>query len=259
MTEAQGTGTRPRSILIVDDRRYREISQSPQYVDLLQDPESAVVPYSVRPESNEIQVIAIREMLLQAGQLVSGALLIKNPYEDEVYAFADSALEIFASAKYHHLANVARLLGAKEVDFIEAKVERETNRVQAALKAIIPGLGGGEVDVANEVAKKLDERLQGEMRFTGADAAIDDALGYIRDHYLSNDHQLQALVDMRRGENSLQHYKMSLSATRESDANFKCAARVSSKVPAKAINIGATFANNAESFRNIEITTEISF
>lgn len=259
MTHSSLGAPHPRSVFVADDRLYREIAQSPDYVELLEDTEAIIVPYSAPPEGNEVQVRVVRDLLVAAGQLVTGALLIKNPYDDDLYAYADDALETFASAKYHHLANVARLLGAKEVNFIEAKVERETGRAEAALRALIPGLAGGEVDVTHEVARKLEDRLQGQMKFPGSEPALDDAVEYVRRRHLTNDHQIQALVDMRRGNNSLRQYKMSLSASRESDVNLKSAAKISSKIPTKAIDIGASFAQRAESFRNIEITTEITF
>jgi len=258
MTEPRSAAPRPRSVLVADDHLYREIAQSPEHVALLEDPEAMVVPYSARPEGNEIEVMAIRDLLVASDQLVSGALLVKDPYENDRYAFADDAVESFASAKYHHLANVARLLGAKEVRFIEARIERDAAASEGGARIKIPGFGA-EADRSNEITKKLEDRLQGEMRFAGSEPAVEEAIEYVRRRYLANDHQIQALIDMRTGANPLHSYKMSLSATRESDANLRSAAKIASRIPAKAIDIGAGFARNINSFRNIEITTEISF
>ena len=99
MTEPRSAAPRPRSVLVADDHLYREIAQSPEHVALLEDPEAMVVPYSARPEGNEIEVMAIRDLLVASDQLVSGALLVKDPYENDRYAFADDAVESFASAK----------------------------------------------------------------------------------------------------------------------------------------------------------------
>lgn len=259
MTELRPVALRPRSILIAEDDLYHEIARSPEQVELLQDPEAMVVPYSARPEENEAAVVAMRDLLIAAGQLVSGALLVKDPYEDDHYAFASTAVETFASAKYHHLANVARLLGATEVRFVDAKVGRDVESAEVGAKAKILGLVGAEADLSSELKKKLNDQLQGEMRFAGSDPAIDEANEYVRRQYLASDHQIRALIDMRAGSNPLLSYKMSLSATRESDVNLRSAAKIVSKIPSKSFDIGASFERDVHSFRNIEIITEISF
>lgn len=259
MTTSRPVSPLPRSIFVADDATYRDLAQSPEYVELLEDTEAVVVPFSARPEGNEALVAVVRDLLVASGQLLTGALLIKNPYDDDLYAYADDALETFASAKYHHLATVAMFLGAREVSFLEAKAEKDVRQAEAGMRVRIPGLAGAEGDVTTEVARKLEERLQGEMKFAGSEPDIEEARSYIRKHHLHNDHQIQALVSLRSGGNHLLHYKMALSASRESDANLKCAAKISSKIPSKAIDLGATFARQSNSFRNIEIITEIAF
>ena len=259
MTELRPVALRPRSILVADDHLYQEIAQSPDHVELLQDPEAMVVPYSARPEGNEVDVMAMRGILIAAGQLVTGALLVKDPYVDDHYAFAGSAVETFASAKYHHLANVARLLGATEVRFVDAKVGHDAESAEAGGKAKILGLVGAEAHRSSEIKKKLKDQLQGEMRFAGSEPAIEEANEYVRSRYLANDHQIRALIDMRAGSNPLLSYKMSLSVTRESDVNLRSAAKIVSKIPSKSFDIGASFERDVHSFRNIEIITEISF
>lgn len=249
---------RPRSLLIVDDAMYLEIAESPEYVELLEDTGALIVPYSAAPESHKAEVLAIRELLVSTGQLVAGALLVKNPFDDDHYSFADDAVEVFASEKYHHLATVAKLLGATEVRFGQAKLERNVSAAEGGLGGRIPLLSV-KANVKNDTTKKLEEQLRGAMTFDGSKPAIEEALDYVNRRHLTTDHQIRALITMRTGSNPIKSYQMSLSATKESDANLRSAAKIASKIPSKAIEIGANFARNAHAFRNIEITTEITF
>ncbi|TFB66161.1 hypothetical protein [Cryobacterium sp. Hz9] len=258
MANIEGMSALPRSVLVADDRLYRAISQNPDSVTLLEDLDAMVIPYSGRAEVNEQQSASIREVLLAAGQLISGALLIRNPYETASYEFAEYAIESFASAKYHALANVARLLGAREIHVVDAKVAHTVAKSGAGVKAKIPA-GGAEAEISKEVSKKLEERLEGHMKFPGAEPAPEDALVYLRRRNLSNDQQLRDLVEMRTGANPISHYKVTLSGTRESAANLRSALKIANAGPVKAVDIGASFSKTAESISSIEITIEIAF
>ncbi|MFJ4998645.1 hypothetical protein ACIP5T_10860 [Microbacterium sp. NPDC088619] len=250
----------PRSVLVADDSLYLDITGDSDSVALVDDLDAMVVPYSVMPAGNETQVNAVRELLRAAGQLIPGALLIKNPYESEVFEFSEYALESFASAKYHHLATVAKLLGATDVRFEDAKIERQTASTNGGVRAMIPGLGGGDTDVSKEVARKLDARLEGQLTFGGGEPDPEAALEFLRRHNLANDQQLKSLVEMRTGSNPIQGYRMTLSGTRESDANLRAALSIAESVSGKkGINVGASFTREVKSIRSIEITTSIRF
>ncbi|MEJ1922509.1 hypothetical protein [Microbacterium sp. KHB019] len=209
---------------------------------------------------NEVQVDAVREVLRAAGQLIPGSLLIKNPYEAEVFEFSEYALESFASAKYHHLATVAKLLGATDVRFEDAKIERQTTSTNGGVKALIPGFGGADADVSKEVARKLDARLEGHFTFGGDEPDPRAALDFLRLHNLANEQQMRSLVEMRTGSNPVQGYRMTLSGTRESDANLRAALSIAESISGKkGVSVGATFTREVKSIRSIEITTSIKF
>lgn len=248
----------PRSILVADDHLYREILSSPDSIELLEDVDALIVPYSLTAQVNEEQVAAIRALLLESGQLTAGALLIKSPYERARYESAQYAMESFASAKYHALANTARLLGATEIHFVEANVDQNLAARGGELKAKIP-VGSAGADITKEMSKKLEERLEGRMNFPGSDPAPAEALAYLERRNLSRDQQLSDLVEMRTGANLISKYKMTLSGTRESAANLKSALKIASAGPVKALEIGASFSTTAQSISSIEITTEITF
>lgn len=250
----------PRSVMVAEDSLYLDIASDPASVGLLDDRDALVVPYSVMAAGNEAQVNAVREVLRAAGQLIPGSLLIKNPYEAEVFEFSEYALESFASAKYHHLATVAKLLGATEVKFEDAKIERQTTSTKGGVKALIPGLGGADAEASKEVARKLDARLEGHLTFAGGEPDTEAALDFLTAHNLSSEQHLKSLVEMRMGANRVQGYRMTLSGTRESDANLRAALSIAESISGKkGVSVGTTFSREVKSIRSIEITTSIKF
>lgn len=249
----------PRSVLVADNSLYLDIASDASAVELLDDLDAMVIPYSVLPAGNSVQVTAVRELLRAAGQLIPGSLLIKNPYENEIFEFSEHALESFASAKYHHLATVAKLLGAREVRFKDAKIERQTTATAGGIRAILPSIIS-DADVSREMARRLDARLKGVMTFGGGEPDPQAALEFLNAHNLANDQQLKSLVAMRTGSNPIQGYRMTLSGTRESDANLRAALSIAESISGeKGASIGASFTREVKSIRSIEITTIIDF
>lgn len=257
MTENDASHSLPRSVLVASDQSYKEILTDPNAVARLRDREALVIPYSAKPEVNEEQVESLRSLLREAGQLASGALLIKNPYEAEGYVSANDAIETFAVAKYHHLAVVASLLGAREVRVVEAKVERKSSESRGNAKAGVKGVGV-EADASAKFADELEAQLHLETDFAGSDPHSEDALAYIRAHNLAGEHALTTLVSMRSGKNPVERYKMTLSGTKESELNIKSALKIATAIP-KAVELGGDFSRTAGSISSIKITTEIKF
>lgn len=248
----------PRSVFIADDRLYHAIAGDPKTVQLLVDPDSMIVPYSAKAEVNAAAVTAVRRIVIAAGQLAVGALLIKNPYDDASYELADAAIEAFTSAKYHVLANVARLLGAKSVRFVEAKVEQTNVKWDAELKAKLH-IGGGAANASREVEKRVEESLEGVLQFAGGDADVDEALDYLRSRRLLADQQLNALIEMRKGANQMSDYQMKFNGVKEADASFRSAVNLANAGPVKALGVGASFSRTVTSLGRIEITIKITF
>ncbi len=247
----------PRSVLVVDDHLYREISESPDSVDLLDDLDAMVIPYSAKAEVNVAEVASIRRLLLDAGQLAPGSLLVKNPYTPAAYEPADLALEAFALAKYHALANVAKHLGATKVSFVDAQVDNAESSWNATAKAKAP-VAKADIQVSREVTQKIANKLHGEMTFDGAAPDIDSALESLRVRNLMSDQQLRYLIELRTGTNPIASYKMTLSGTRESSANLRSALNLAVSVP-KAGDGSASFTRVVTTISNIDITTEITF
>ena len=248
----------PRSVLVVDDRTYWRIAADASSVDLLADAEAMIVPYSATPEVNSGEVARVRDLVQASGQLSTGALLIKNPYDDSGYELADFAIEAFASAKYHALANVARLLGATSVAFLEARVEQANSKWVADIKAAVK-LGSGDAEASREVKKKVEDSLEGRIEFPGGDPDIDAAVAYLGRRRLASDQQLASLVDMRSGDNSMNSYKMLINGAKEADANFRSAVNLANSGPVKMLGVGASFTRTVRMVSRIEIKIEITF
>ena len=248
----------PRSILILSEAKYSELTRDPSSVELLADSDALVIPFSGKAEGHQEDVEAIRSLLSDRDLLVSGALLIRNPYEVASFEFAEDAIEAFASAKYHELANVARLLGARTIDFVEVKVEQNRSATHGSLTAKVSA-GGGKADVSQDVRRKIEERLEGHIEFGGGEPDGEGAREYMKRRRLLNDQQIAALVEMRAGSNPVQRYRMTLNGTRESTTNLKSALKLANAGPIKAAEIGAAFSKTAESINRIEITTDIEF
>lgn len=247
----------PRSVLVVDDDTYRQISEGPDSVDLLDDLDAMVIPYSGKAEVNIAEVAALRRLLLEAGQLIPGSLLVKNPYTPATYEPADLALESFALAKYHALANVAKHLGATKVSFVDAQVDDAESSWNAAAKARVT-VAKADAQLGREVTQKIAKKLHGEMTFDGAAPDIDSALESLRVRNLMNDQQLRYLIELRTGINPIASYKMTLSGTRESSANLRSALNLAVSVP-KSVEGSASFTRVVNTISNIDITTEITF
>ncbi|MEK7663385.1 MAG: hypothetical protein AAB357_04365, partial [Actinomycetota bacterium] len=224
-------------------------------IELLENQDAMVVPYTGSIKVNAESVGAIRNVLLSSGQLAPENLLIKNPFTTTGYVQATSAqdaLATFAADKYHHFANVIRLLGAREVHLEEAKGVDQTLEVQGKAKG--NKVATAELDASIGIRKKITARLQAEMAFPGADAAPEEALAYMQKHLLSGDPQMEALVEMRRPPNQIQKYKLSFNCLRESATNVKAAASV-----AALVGLGLNFNFDTHALNDIEIVTEITF
>lgn len=98
------------------------------------------------------------------------------------------------------------------------------------------------------------------MTFAGGEPDTEAALDFLRLHNLANEQQLKSLVEMRTGANPVQGYRMTLSGTRESDANLRAALSIAESISGKkGISVGTTFTREVKSIRSIEITTSIKF
>lgn len=252
-----GTPRMPRSILVVSDQDYRALSQDPDDVERLEDREALVVPFSTDPEVNEEEVRLVRELLEDSGQLATGALLVRNPYDSANYVSAAEAIESFALAKYHHLAVVASLLGARAVRVTDAKVERHTSDVRVTAKVGAKG-ASGEADSSTAYAEEIAAHLKLETDFSGSDPNPTEALAYVQEHNLATEHAITALVHLRRGANPVIRYQLTLDATRESQRNVTSAVKLATALP-KLAEGGLDFTRNASHVGSIKITTEITF
>lgn len=259
MTDSKDNIRMPRSILILPVATYGDLTRSREWADLHEDADEAlVIPYSGKASASQEVVDEIRALLSEQDLLESGSLLIRSPYDADHYERAEDAIEAFASAKYHEVALIAGLLGARSVRFVEVKVDQNRSRAAGALAAKIPA-ASAKADVSQDVARNIEKRLEGDFTFDGADPDIKGARDLIKRKRLSSDRQIAALVEMRAGTNPIKRYRITMNGTRESTTNVKSALRIAHAGPIKAADIGVDFVRTVEAISRIEITTEIEF
>ena len=258
LAERMHAGRMPKSVLVASDELYQQIAAGPDSVDLLQSLDAMVVPYSVSPHFHELQVVAVREHLETQGQLINGSLLIKNPYDPDSFELAENAIAAFTDAKYHAMANVARLLGAVEVTLKETRVESQIEAWNAQLKGRFR-IGDGKASAQREVKKKISALLDVHFVFRGGAPSLEEAREYLERRNLTNDYRLRELLEMRTGASKIIKCELKMSGTKESDSNFASGLELANAGPVKLLQIGASFTKTLQSVKNVEVTTEILF
>lgn len=258
MSEGPVMPPMPKSVLVAPDDLYHRIASGPHTVELLERLDAMVVPYSVTPLFNESTVLAVRDHLESEGQLLRGALLIKNPYDPVTFELAENSLEAFTEAKYRATANVARLLGAVEVTCKETRVESESQSWNADLKATFK-VGDGSANAKREVKKRVHARLDLHYVFSGGEPSPSEALEYLERRNLAHDYRLRDLIEMRTGTHRVVKTELMLSGTRESDSNLACGLELANAGPVKLLEIGASFTTTMQAVKDVEITVEITF
>lgn len=258
MTDPLDIARLPRSVLVVPDHVYQQLASGADSVDLLQRTDAMVVPHSARPAFLEKEIVQVRRHLDQAGQLLEGLILIKNPFDDDTYEHADRAIAAFAADKYHVMAKVAGLLGAIDVKFEDARIETEASSWAADLATRVK-LGKGSASAKREVEKQVTSRIDAHMSFPGGQPSPDAAREYLRDRNLSRDSHLRRLIELREGPHAVLGYEMTVNGLSESESNLRCALDLANVGPVKLLEIGATFARTAKDVKQVNITTRITF
>jgi len=248
----------PRSVFVADDLSYWKIAGDPSTVDLLNDHDAMILPYSAEPEVNEAEVTRVRALIDAAGQLSRDALLVRNPYAEHGYAFADHAIAEFSAAKYRALAQVAGLLGATSIAVREVKIEHSKRTWAAGIRAALK-VGKGDAEATREVKQKVENSLKGRFTFDGGPADVVAAQEFLRRRQLTADQQLVDLLEMRSGKYTIRSYHMTIDGIREADANFKAAVNLANAGPVKILGVGATFSQTVSNLSRIEIEIEIEF
>jgi hypothetical protein len=248
----------PRSVLVVTDHLYNEIASNPDTVSIVADVDAMIVPLTMKPSVNTQLVSSVRSSLIRADQLSPNALLVKNPFTERSFEFADVAIEAFASAKYNALANVARLLGAKTVKFTDVTVELTESDWLAGVKMKLP-VGGGDAEARREVKRRVEHSLEGDHVFMGGEPDVEAAQDLLRRRHLVADSQLAELVEMRTGKNLILEYRMTMNGTKEAASSFRAALDIANATPVKALNIGAEFTKKVTSMQSVDIKIEITF
>jgi hypothetical protein len=256
MNEAAGRRNPPKSIVVVDDHTYLKLLSDPSTVKLLENTTAMIMPVMIAPMVNERYVTEVRDLLDAQGRLTDNVLLVKNPYDETSYEQAESAVATFAGERYDALGNVVRLLGARELRLMEAKVDNSKVSWDANLKVKIPVVGaGGKAN--RDVIKRLAGRLDARMTFEGGQPNPEAARKFMREHRLDADPKMNSLVQMRENGPLLTTYAMTFNGSSEASTNLDIALKVAAKL--KLVKVDVSFDRATSSISSVEISTEITF
>lgn len=159
-----------------------------------------------------------------------GAILIRNPYNFDLYTYADTARDDFAKEKYNIFIELCRRLGASSLKIEETKIISEDKSQQASIKGNSVARGA-QAEIETNTLNRFREFFSKEIKFSGGEADIDGALKHIRKNNLSNDSDFVSLINLRDGgNNKIKSYASTISLLKETNGSLKVAAGI--EIPA---------------------------
>jgi hypothetical protein len=148
-------------------------------------------------------------------RLDPGTMLVQNPFRPDVYVEAEKAPETIARAKLFHVSQMCQILGAQTVAIEE--ITREDSSSTQTWSAGGKATGRGRFEGSTQGGKldTLVREVQMFHRFEGDAPDIAAAEQYLREHGLSGDAQLEALVEMCGRDNRLLEHRLHVSTQAE--------------------------------------------
>jgi hypothetical protein len=185
-----------------------------------------------------------------------GTILIQNPYDDDNYVEASSAVKKFALEKYFHFCNLCRHLGARQVDILEADNTVRYNETEIGLKIKSNG-GSGGLSSESESLESLKAEMELRCTFDGGEPDLDAAQKLLRKKGLLADTGMQSLIDMRTGgSNQLKTRRLILNLANESKSSLKILGHM--QVPAY-IKVDCDIKSIASEKHDYKLTVEVLF
>lgn len=247
----------PRVAIVVTDKTYRDIKNDDRRADLLEAPDSLVVPYSADPGVQVERVVAVREHLIARDLMAVDQLLVRNPYDVAAYEFADDAIETFVKAKYYHLASIAAHLGASSIKFVKVEIQQEKSDIAGRVKADVK-VAKVDGEFARSIKNRLEGRFEAATVLGGKPVDVEEARKFMLERRLSNDPDVLGLIDLCATGNPVRTHRVKVNGLRESTQTFKTGLELTTKLDMK-LGGSALFTRAAESISSIEVTTEIAW
>lgn len=247
----------PRAVAVVADRTYRAIESDENRAYLLDDPDSLIVPYSAEPVAQVERVLSVREQLMLRDRMVTGQLLLRNPYDVSAYEFADDAIETFVKAKYYHLASLAAHLGASSIKFVKIDIDQNKFASSAGIRAhakVVKADGKFNRDMKN----RLEGRFEAETFLAGKEVDVEAARSFMVERHLANDPDVQGLIQLFATGNPVRRHKVKINGLRESARSLKAGLSLTTSLDIELDGAG-NLSRASESISSIEVTTEISW
>lgn len=258
MSHSEPPKLMPKSVFVADDATYRKLLDDAKGIALVENAEALIVPFSATPQANTDLVTEVRDWLIARGQFETGTLLVKNPFEQQQYELAASAVETFSIAKYFHFANLAKLLGARELSFHEANVEQSKQQTKVAAEPKARGVSV-KATVDHAASAELKSQLRQKMDFPGSEPAIEEAYAFLQKHFLNFDQQMVSLIELRSGNNPIQEYHVTINLSKESESTLKVGLALTEKLSTFGIGLSSSMSRAASESQSIDVTIDITF
>lgn len=196
------------------------------------------------------------QALVRSGLARPGALLLQNPYDQDLYEDATDASRRFALAKFTVFSQLCMHLGARSVSVRSVEVKTTSTKNEFAIAVGYKGVDG-KAKVSFDAYERLKAEMNLEDSFVGGPPDVPSAQALLSRTALSTDPVVRTLVEMRQVlSNSLAHRSLALDLSSETRRTIAIATSV--KLP-KFIKLQADYKRVASEHLDYTVKLDVRF
>lgn len=175
-----------------------------------------------------------------------------DPSDRDFYIALDDYFNYLKIARINELQKIAHALGAKHFKVVYKEQKKSFSKSSGTAKT---GAKRFHAEATHEHGESALAHVEiaAEMEFEGH-APVRPEL-----HYLQRDASVKSLIDMRMGDNSIKHQKLSLNMSNSSGIKVKDAVKIDAALSAMKIVGNATVTSEAQSEERRTLEYEIDF
>ena len=244
-----------KTILILRADDIIRCGYEPDAFHVLRNEEVYVLQFPIVPVSGEMP-LALQNILDSRHLVRPGNLLVQNPYDQDNYKVADSALQEFATEKYMYFSTLCMYLGATEVRIEQLDwLTHEGKITFTANGGRLGGKAGASID--SEEMERFKSQISVKNTFSGGPVNIPAAESLLRKIGLWADVNMRTLIDLRRSNaNLLQTHDLVLNLSTEAKRSLNVAARL---VVPEFIELSANYKQIAQETKDYTLTVSVRF
>ena len=197
------------------------------------------------------------QRLIDQGLVKSGAVLVQNPFDKNLYQDKPEAVEQFALDKYLRFSELCGLLGAREVEIKQIREKKGKRETTLSVEGGIPTVG---VE-GSRVSKELElfcSQLTLKDEFEGGEPDTEAATELLQRAGLSGDVIMRGLLSMFRGQNNkIKSRTLALNLTTEVHRNLKVLAGLN--VPKFLASMGADYDSKVQEQTEYTLNITVNF